>query len=42
VALEILDEVEHSNPVDLLEDCCEHGKMHSFQSTEGALEQSNK
>ncbi len=29
-ALEILDEVQQSNPVDSLEDCSDPGKMHSF------------
>ncbi len=28
-ALEILDEVQQSNPVDSLEDCSDPGKMHS-------------
>jgi len=41
-ALEILDEVQQSNPVDPLEDWCDPGKMHIFQSHGVALEQSGK
>ncbi len=42
-ALEILDEVHQSNPVNPLEDCWESpDKMHSFQSPRGALQESNK
>jgi len=36
-ALEISDEVQQSNPVDPLEDCCNPGKMHIFQMTLGNL-----
>ncbi len=36
-ALEILDEVQQSNPVDPLEDCCNPGKMQIFQVTLGNL-----
>ncbi len=41
-ALKILDEVQQSYPVNLLEDCCDPGKMHRFQGPAGALEESNK
>jgi len=33
-ALEILDEVHQSNPVDSLEICCDLEKMHFFRSQE--------
>jgi hypothetical protein len=41
-ALKILDEVQLSYPVNPPEDCCDPGKMHSFQGPAGALEESNK
>ncbi len=41
-ALEILDEVQQSNQMDLLEDCCDPEKMHSLQSPGGAPQQSNQ
>jgi len=40
--LKILDEVQQSNPVNPLEDCCDPGKMHSFQGPAVAVEESNK
>jgi hypothetical protein len=36
-----LDEVQQSNQVDPLEDWCDPGKMHIFQSHGVALEQSS-
>jgi hypothetical protein len=41
-ALEILDEVQELKPADPLEDYYHPENLHSFQSPEGALEQSNR
>jgi hypothetical protein len=40
--IETLDEVEPSNPVDSLEDWCDHEKLRAFLGPWGALEQFNK
>lgn len=41
-ALEILDEVQQSYPVDPLEVYCDPGKMHIFQGPEGAWKSPTK